>query len=248
MAALIVCLISYISSRPITGTDPLTDWRLLAGFIGLLIAFIVRERTFRNPFIPLSVFGVRPFPNVIAVSTVRMFAIAAVGLLVPLYLTDLRGLSASLIGILVTIQAVMFLLPMRFGGWLADRRDSRWPVMIGLSLQAAGVLFIVLLSPEAPLVWFVFGLILNGLGSGLSLAALHRAALSRIPKDRTGVVAGLYSSFRFGGQMIGSALAGVLLQLGITGGFRLPFAYNLVFGFVAAICFAAAVFGWGLKR
>jgi len=53
---------------------------------------------------------------------------------------------------------------------------------------------------------------LHGLGVGLMLAALHRAAIQDVPEQQIGVAAGLYSMIRFVGMATGTALSGVLLQ------------------------------------
>jgi MFS family permease len=58
-------------------------------------------------------------------------------------------------------------------------------------------------------------LILHGLCSGLSLAALHRNALEHVPREESGLAAGLYSMLRFAGIMTGGTLAGVALQFGL---------------------------------
>jgi len=64
--------------------------------------------------------------------------------------------------------------------------------------------------------WTIFVAVdAHGLIIGLSLAPLHRLAMHGVDEAETGMAAGLYSMLRFAGQILGAALAGVLLQQGL---------------------------------
>jgi MFS family permease len=92
------------------------------------------------------------------------------------------------------------------------------------------------------------GLIGHGLGAGLSLAALHRAALEGVAPEQTGSAAGLYSMFRFGGSALGTALAGVILQFGLDRSALEIEAFQAVFWFMAGVALLGVVTAWGLRE
>jgi MFS family permease len=92
-----------------------------------------------------------------------------------------------------------------------------------------------LLGGGAPLGLVVMGLVAHGLGAGLALPALHRAALSGVPQRRIGVAAGLYSMIRFCGTVLGAALQGVLLQHGLDRGLLAVDAYHGCFWFIVGV-------------
>jgi EmrB/QacA subfamily drug resistance transporter len=243
----ITALTFYLSSPVITGKPPLQDWRLLLATLLFFGAFIGWERRHRTPYIALDVFADRAFTRASLSSAVRMFAMSGIGFLVPLYLTDIYDLSASATGLVLMVHAGALLIPMRFGGQLADRWSSRWPVTVGLTLQLAMMLGFALLPDTTPLWVIMAGVILHGLGAGLSLAALHRASLGRIPQDRAGMAVGLYSMVRFGGILLGPALAGLLLQQGLNQNLLPIESYQLVFGVTAAVTLLGVISGFGLR-
>jgi MFS family permease len=229
-----VSLVFYMSSRPITGVAPLRDLRLLAAALVFLVAFVLREKRAQSPFVPLRVFGYINFSTAASAAGIRMVSMGAVAVLLPLMLEDVYGLSAKTVGLIMMVLAAPLLVTMRFGGALADRWDRRWPVVIGAAGQVLAMVLAGLLGKS--LVILLGALVLHGLCSGLSLAALHRNALEHVPRDESGLAAGLYSMLRFAGIMTGSTLAGVALQFGLDRNPESPSsAYLDVFLVIAAI-------------
>jgi hypothetical protein len=78
-------------------------------------------------------------------------------------------------------------------------------------------------------------LLFHGIGAGIYLAPLHRAAMARIPQDRSGAGAAFYSSIRFGGVLLGPTVAGVLLENGLMRYAEALQAYQRTFWIIAAI-------------
>lgn len=202
----------YLSSRPITGVAPLRDWRLLLLAVIFFALLVWWERRRPDSFIPLEVFHERVFLQASGTASMRMVTMAGLGFLVPLYVVDVHGLSASAVGVMLVINPGAMALMVRQGGKIADRWGSRLPVLVGLSVQISVALLLFFLPGTAP-VW-TLGLILafHGLGAGLMLAALHRAAMGDTEPEQMGSVAGMYSMLRFAGMVVGTTLAGVILQ------------------------------------
>ena len=101
---------------------------------------------------------------------------------------------------------------MLVGGPMADRWQSRPPVVLGMSIGAASLAFLALLPPSAGTTWVLLGLAVSGLGIGVSLPAMHRAAMLPVTGALLGVAAGMYSMIRFVGDTLGTALSGTILQ------------------------------------
>jgi EmrB/QacA subfamily drug resistance transporter len=242
-----VAIVFYLSSRPITGVEPLLDWRLLIAAVFSLGVFVVWEKRQVDPFVDLKIFDQVNFVRASVGAGIRMFVMGGLGFLMPLYVTDIYGLNAAGVGVVTMAHALALLIPMRFGGQLADRWNSRGPVLIGVSVQLLSLIYLTQLSPAAPVWMAVLGLVIHGLGAGLYLAPLHRTVLDKIPADRTGIVAGLYGMIRFGGMVLGAVIAGVVLQYGLDQGWPVIEAYQLVFWFVAGVTVIGLMVGWGLK-
>jgi EmrB/QacA subfamily drug resistance transporter len=248
MGSAITMLLFYLSSRPITGIEPLQDWRLLALTVLSFAGFFFWERRRAHPFVALDIFKYRGFSRASIGGGIRMFTMSSIGFLMPLYLADIYDLNAVSIGTMIMLHAGALFATMRLGGQLADRWGSRWPVIVGSAVQTAMMIYFALLPDSMWLGWVVAGLIAHGLGAGSSLAAMHRAAMGRISAEQTGVAAGLYSMFRFGGTALGTALGGVILQYGLDQSLLTIQAYQLVFWFISGVALLGVVIGWGLRE
>jgi EmrB/QacA subfamily drug resistance transporter len=240
-------LLFYASSRPITGVDPLRDWRLLIAMVVLATLFIFWELRQSKPFVPLNIFGFNTFTLASLCAGIRMFTMAGVRFLVPLYLVDIHLQSATTIGLVITAHSIPLLLLLRLGGQLADRWGSRWPVIFSLLFQAVAMAYLALLSPAAPIWAVLVGVMGQSTAAGFSLAPLHRASTMGISEANTGVGAGLYSMLRFAGTVFGTALSGVVLQYGLNQGFIPIEAYQLSFWFVAVVTVLGMLIGLGMK-
>ncbi len=243
-----ISLVFYLSSRPITGVPPLQDWRLLSGSLLLFGGFIWWDKRQASPFVDLGILSSRNFSRASLGVAMRMFIMSGtIGFLMPLYLTDVWDLNAGRVGFILMLHAAALMLTMRLGGQLADLWGSRWPVMTGAAGQVVTMAYFALLPQTAPQSWVIGGLVAHGLVAGLSLAALHRAALSTVRPDQTGAAAGLYNMMRFGGSVVGIALAGVVLQQGLDRSLLVLEAYQGVFWFIAGMALLGVVIGWGLR-
>lgn len=223
----------YLSSRPITGVEPLRDWRLLGALALFFSAFLIWEKRRSNPFVSLKLFSYRNFRFASLCAAIRMFVMGGASFLIPLYLADIHDFSPAYLGLMLTINPGAMAVMVRFGGQAADRWGSRWPVLAGLSGQALAVFFLSQLPASTHIGVIIFLLALQGLSVGTMLAALHQAAMSETEEEEMGTAAGVYSMIRFVGVAIGAALAGVLLQNGLERGLPTIAAYQQVFLYVA---------------
>lgn len=241
-------LLFYTSSRPITGVAALQDMRLLGVCIAFFAGLVVWELRRRQPYVNLRLFASRSFTLTSLVAGLRMFLMSGISFLMPLYLTDIHSASASTVGAVLAVQAGALFLMSKAGGQIADRWGTRLPAsasMLGLVGVMAGM---ALLPASAPL-WLIFvAVTLHGLIIGLSLAPLHRSAMQDIDESETGMAAGLYSMLRFAGQILGVALAGVLLHSALERLLSPLEAYQGVFWLHVAVALVAALAGLGIRE
>jgi EmrB/QacA subfamily drug resistance transporter len=235
LSGTVIFLVFYLSSRPITGEEPLRDPRLLLGLILFGISFIAWERRHRRPLVDLALIKRRTFRLASVVAALRMCMMIGISFLIPLYLADIYDLVAAQIGLLITVHAIALFVSIRVGGTLADGWSNGRLVTLSLGMQTTTMIYFALLPAGVSFIWVVVGMAVHGLGAGLSLAALHRTALANIPVDQTGVAAGVYSMIRFAGVMIATVLAGVILQNRLDQDTAVLQAYQIVFAFLAAL-------------
>jgi len=213
LAALLSSMLAYVSSRPITGVPALQDFRLLGLAIVFLVSFIVRERSARSPFIRLGLFKNQSLLFASISAGLRMLTLGgATGFIMPLYLADIKHFTPERSGIFLMILPVAMTTIVRVGGNISDRLGSRSIVMVGFSVVSLVLIGLSRLPAGTP--DWVLALLLAafGLGAGLMLASLHRAALSESHDEELGASSGIYSMIRFLGSAFGAAIGGILLQ------------------------------------
>lgn len=233
-ATTLTTFILYLSSRPVTGRDPFTDWRLLLAFIASAAVWIVWERNRSIPFVAISLFGRRQFALAASSVSVRMILLGALNFLVPLYAADVLGIPSAQTGVMITLHSAALLVTMRFGGSLADAWDRKLPVVIGLSGQTLMLLVLAVL-PGATRVGLIAPMMLHGAFAGLSLASLHRTAMHEVPDGASGVGAGTYSMSRFIGSLLGATVMGIALEAALSTAGTTQGAYQRSFIVAAAL-------------
>ena len=248
LGAAVTALLFYVSSKLITGVETLRDWRLLGLASLLLGGFILWEKRRSDPFVSLDIFADKLFTRASVCAGLRMFTMSGIGFLMPLYLADVSGLNGALIGVTLVIHAGALLATMRWGGQVADRWGSRRPVVLGLSAQVVAMIYFGVLPGSVVLPLVLIGVAAHGLGAGLAMAALHRAAMGQVPQTQVGVAAGLYSMIRFAGTVLGITLGGVLLQQGLDRELSTVDAYHRVYWFLAGIGFTGVLVGLTLRE
>ncbi len=139
-----------------------------------------------------------------------------------LYLRHLHGPNA---GIFFTADAVGVLLLRLPTGWLADRRGSLLPKILGLTITLPGIAILGL--PPTSGILIASGA-MTGIGAGLFITGLYADMARRSSAVNRGTAMSLSSaSFGFG-IFLGSAVSGLLL---VHGGFEAI----LIFGIVTCI-------------
>ncbi len=248
LSSALVMLLFFTSSRPITGVTGLQDWRLLLLCLLLFGALIAWERRRANPYLNLAIFANRTFTAASIGAGLRMFLMSSSSFLMPLYLTDIHGLSASAIGISLALQAGMLFVISQAGGQIADRWGSRRPVLLSLGGMVVILAALALAGATTPLWWIYTLCAAHGLAIGLSLAPLHRSSMQGVADHEAGGAAGLYSMIRFAGQILGVAVAGVILQRELAQALMPIAAYQFVFWLYVVVALLAMLSGAFLRE
>lgn len=243
LSGAMVSLLFFTSSRPITGVEGLRDWRLLLLCLFLFAAFIGWERQRPDPYMNLRVFANRTFTAASFCAGLRMFIMSSSSFIMPLYLTDIHQLNASAIGIALTLQAGMLFTISQAGGQIADRWGSRRPVLMSMIGMVVVLGALALAETTTPVWWIYLLSAVHGLVIGLSLAPLHRSSMQGITETEAGTAAGLYSMIRFAGQILGVAVAGVVIQRILVQVAAPIEAYQFVFWLYVVVALVATLIG-----
>ena len=104
---------------------------------------------------------------------------------------------------------MVFLSPL--GGRLSDYSGRRLPAVMGTALIALGTLPFLAIAPSWTWPLYLAPLVLLGIGLGLSTASVQTTAIETVPLGQAGQAAGLFSTMRYLGSILGSsAMAAVL--------------------------------------
>ena len=208
------------------------------------IAFAVVEWRHPDPAVQLRLFGRRAFAAANASVATSNFAMYVTLLAVPLLLTDRSGTSIGAGAVLAAMSGAMFVAS-PVGGALADRWGRRRPALLGLSLLVAGTLLLAVAGSDISIRVLVGALMLVGLGIGTGTAALQTTAVEAAPARDAGMASGVYTTSRYLGSIVGSALL-ARLAAG-TGALAGPAFIGTVFVLVAVAAVLALVAAFGLQ-
>ncbi len=181
------------------------------GAVALFALLLKLELAHPDPVFQPRFFKIRGFaaPSLsIGTSNLSMYSLL---LVIPLLLTARGGFTELEIGLILTSLSVGMALFTPIGGRLADRFGRRFPVVIGLVILALGALIPALSGSEIGIFALVTGIGIVGIGYGLGSPAMRTSAVEAVPPKDAGAGSGTYSTSRYFGSIIGSAIIAGLI-------------------------------------
>jgi EmrB/QacA subfamily drug resistance transporter len=207
--AMLVLLVYGLSSLP-SGLGVLS---LLSGAV-LLPLFLVLERRGEEPVLDPGLFrGNRVFVFSNLAALINYSATYAVTFLLSLYLQHPRSLSPGEAGTLLMVQPLLQTLFSPWAGRLSDRVEPQLVASAGMGLTSAGLLSLVFLGEETPLVWVVGSLALLGLGFALFSSPNTNAVMSSVGREFYGVASATLGTMRQVGQVTSMGITALAFSL-----------------------------------
>lgn len=151
--------------------------------------------------------GAITFPNGVALSNLAMYVTL---LAVPILLTTHLHWPPSWVGLTLAALSVMSLVCAPIGGRWADTLGRTAPVVAGLGALTLGCILVGIAQARL-LPLLIAGLILMGAGLGIAGAGMQTVAIEAVSKRIAGTAAGLFSTSRYCGSIIGSTVWTVLI-------------------------------------
>jgi predicted MFS family arabinose efflux permease len=96
-------------------------------------------------------------------------------------------------------------------GALSDRFGSRWLVGIGMSLLAGMLFYYTTLGAKESFWALLPGLLVGGIGMGMTMTPVTAAAMSAVAVDKAGVGSAVLNSARQVGGSLGIAIMGAIV-------------------------------------
>jgi EmrB/QacA subfamily drug resistance transporter len=185
--------------------------RTLGGFalaIGLVAAFIVRERTASEPMIDLRLFRNLRFSAASGSVTVAFFSLAGFIFLITQYFQFLKGYSPLAAGVRTLPVATSVAVASVLGTKLAVRFGTKLVVTAGLGLLAIFFLWVSASTVTTTYLTIAITMVICGSGMGLTSTPATEAIMGVVPKDKAGVGSAVNDATRLLGSTLGVAVIG----------------------------------------
>ncbi|MGO8791069.1 MAG: DHA2 family efflux MFS transporter permease subunit [Terriglobia bacterium] len=192
------------------------DWiRWIAGVSAIaMVAFIVREFTYREPIVHLRVLGDRNFSVGTLITGLYGFVLYGVTAMLPLFLQTLMGYSALDSGLAVSPRGVGSLLSMIVVGTLVNYIDSRVLLACGFAIFGYSTLLLSHVNLDISMSSVVLPNFINGFAGGFVFVPLTTMAMGRLRKEEIGNASGIYNLVRNIGGSVGIATVTTFLVRG----------------------------------
>jgi len=180
--------------------------------LALLVAFVVRQATGRNPLIPLRIFRSRNVTGANVLQALLVAGMFGMFFLGALYLERVLGYDALEIGFaFLPATIVMGVLSLRYSERLIMRCGARRTLIPGMVLVAAGLALFTQAPVHGSYVQHVLPvMILLGFGIGVSFPALMTLAMSGATQEDAGLASGLVNTTAQVGGALGLAVLATL--------------------------------------
>jgi EmrB/QacA subfamily drug resistance transporter len=183
---------------------------LFAGAAGLMVAFVAVERRVSEPMLPLGLFRSRSFAGVQLAAFAISSSIFALFLYFALYLQNYLGLTPLEAGLRYLPITVVSFLAAPVAGLLLSRVQARLMLFVGLTGVGLGLLLMGGIAAGSEWTTLLGGFVIAGAAVGLLNPVIADVAVSVVPKEQSGMAAGINNTFRQVGVAVGIAVWGAI--------------------------------------
>ncbi|SRR5579871_137258 len=204
----------------------------------LATAFVAWERRAAHPMVPMRFFASPAFASGNAAGFLLYGAIYGMVFFMAQFLQTAQGNTSLGAGLrLLPWTAPLFVIA-PVAGAVTGRIGERVPLVVGLTLQAAGAAWLAMVAtPHLPYSALVAPLVIAGTGGSMAMPAAQSAVLGAVAPQEVGQASGTFNMLRFLGGTFGIAITAATFTA--TGGYRS--AETFTAGFVHALGVAAAL-------
>jgi DHA2 family multidrug resistance protein len=176
------------------------------------IAFFVRVLTARVPIVDLRAYANRNFALGSLFSFVLGIGLYGLTYLFPLYLEEIRGDNALMVGETLFVSGVAMFLTAPVVGRLGSKVDPRVLLMAGFVIFAIGAWQMTYVTRDWDFAQLLWPQIFRGVGLMLAMIPITNVALGTLPPERLKNASGLFNLSRNLGGAVGLAALNTVLD------------------------------------
>jgi DHA2 family multidrug resistance protein len=176
------------------------------------LIFFVRVLTAKSPIVDLRAFSNRNFALGSLFSFVLGIGLYGLTYLYPVYLAQVRGYDALMIGDTMFVSGVAMFLTAPAAGQLSQRFDPRYVLIGGFVLFALGTWQMTYVTKDWDFWELLWPQIFRGVGLMFAIVPVTNTALGTLPPDRVKNASGLFNLTRNLGGAIGLAVINTVLN------------------------------------
>ncbi len=183
----------------------------LVSAISALI-FFARVFIARDPIVDLRAFANRNFAVGSLFSFVLGIGLYGLTYIYPVYLAQIRGYDALMIGDTMFVSGLAMFLSAPIAGQLSQRFDPRYMLMGGFVLFAIGTWQMTFVTKDWDFWQIFWPQVFRGMGLMFSIVPVTNTALGTLPPERVKNASGLFNLMRNLGGAIGLAAINTVLN------------------------------------
>jgi MFS family permease len=193
-------------------------WLLFVALVVTLL-FYKYENKKSEPFINVNLFkkniNITLIYSLYSLTTIVFFSML---LSMPIYLQLVLALTSKLTGmIMLSISVFAMIITPIAVRWM-EKSGYRYPLLSGGIAGLIGVVLLITINHNSPLLWIFSVLSLLGLSNGILNIGLQNILYSLVSKSESGIASGLFMTSRFIGNILASSIFGVMFATGINDG------------------------------
>jgi EmrB/QacA subfamily drug resistance transporter len=194
-----------------------TSGRILGAFAVaavMLVVFLLLEARQRAPMLELALFRNRTFSGANGAMLFVGLAMFGTFFYVSLYMQNVLRYSPVETGASFLPMTLLIILIAPRAGALTDKIGSRWLVGFGMTLLSVMLFYYSHLGANETFWKILPGLLIGGVGMGLTMTPTTAAAMSAVAVDKAGVGSAVLNSARQVGGSLGIAVMGAIVASG----------------------------------
>jgi EmrB/QacA subfamily drug resistance transporter len=179
----------------------------------LIAGFVAWERRAGEPMLPLRLLRIPAFAAANATGFLMFASITSAAFLMAQYFQLGLGYTPLSTGLRFLPWTLTPLLIAPAAGALADKIGSRPPMVFGLAMQGAGLIWIALSATSTPGYGrFVLPLITAGVGISMAMPTVPTTALNAVPPADMGKASGVQNTLQRFGAVFGVAIVAAVFS------------------------------------